>query len=138
MIKDDLSDNPFKPELKKQASVFDDEDINQLENFMRHRNDTDDENSTFIDLENLWNQQKPQKKGILSDYKAKQYNFTQKINVKEQPEEQSFEANQSKVQMEGNFQMLSKTLSKETLIQKLKKANIKGPMIGKKLVVVNK
>lgn len=34
--------------------------------------------------------------------------------------------------------MLSKTLSKETLIQKLKKANIKGPMIGKKLVVVNK
>ena len=50
---------------------------------MRLRNDNDEDNSTLIDLENLWNKQnEEQKKGILSDFKIKQFGLTQKIVTK--------------------------------------------------------
>jgi hypothetical protein len=80
---------------------------------------------------------------------VKQYGLTQKIDIKQQEtsvdeEEQSFDVNQSLQQtqkmksypQDTTFQGLSKTLSKEALVHKLKKANIKG--LGKKLIVLNK
>ena len=55
--------------------------------------------------------------------------------------DQSVQEKTQKIQSylkDNNFQGLSKTLSKETLVQKLKKANIKGLGLGKKLIVLNK